>query len=403
MRRRFSRFGIALGLSGAGLVFAPAFAADNTFAPSIETGGTYNSNLRLLPSSLDNEVAGGYLDAELEFGSRTERTTFTFTPRLHATRYWQGSEENTTDWIVTSALSHRTLRSTYGVDIDASQQDVVNSELLAPGDGSLGQPGSGDGGVAQIRNTVLDLSIAPHATIGVGERSSLLLGAGYSDISYDREVLGVQVDYTHATAMLGWSLRTSERFHWSLSGNSARFDPDNDGLATDTYGAQVELWREQTERLRSYFRIGAQRAKTDAPQGSTAGTQTHDDVILGLGLERRLATGHALLQLTHSMEPSGVGELLERSEGYIELGRQVTPKTLFSFGGRIVWTETVNADALYPDQRYFIVSARLDWRLRRTLSLAAQADYTNQAYDGSADRDSTGARLGLVYAPNRRD
>ncbi|MEQ1579208.1 MAG: hypothetical protein ABL964_01310 [Steroidobacteraceae bacterium] len=381
-----------------------AFAADNTVDPKVEVGATYNSNLRLQPSAIHDDVAGGYVDALAAFGTQTQRTQFTLTPRVRATKYTDNQDEETTDWFVNSVLAHRAERSRYGLEADFSNQDVVTTELLSPTGGSLGTPGSGDGGIALSKNKASRIYASPSAAFTTGERSELQLSGVYSQIDYDRQVLGSQIDYSNAVGSLGWSLRTSQRLRVLAAADVTQFSPDNTGSEkSNTYGLRFETWHEQTERLSAYLRLGAIRS--DVNSGSAAGRNTaQTTAIFGLGLARRLAVGQLLLQANRSVDANGTGQLLERTEAYLEWTHSLSPRTQFRLGTRAVWAAAIDNTAGYADQRYYVASAGLEWRLGRTISLTSRYDYTGQHISGAAeDPTSNAGYLGLVFEPHRRN
>jgi hypothetical protein len=387
----------------ASLLGGNAFAADNNFDPRVEVGATHNSNLRLRAAPFDSKVSGGYADVSAVLSTRTQTTTFVVTPRVHATKYTNQHDEETTDWSLNSVLAHQAERSRYGLNASASRQDLVETELLGTSGGQLGTPGSGDGGIAQVTNKVRQALLAPNAVFVTGERSELQLDAAYSDVNYSRTVAGSQVDYSNLSGSVGWSVRASERVRVLTAVNATRFDPDTGGLASNSYGARIEAWREQTERVKSYIRLGATRSSIDQPTSSPVRHSSATTLTAGLGVERSFPTGRMLFQLNRAIDTSGAGQLIERSEGYLELARRLSPRTQFNFGVRAVWAQAVDNSSGYRDQRYYVASGGLEWRLRRTFSLTGELAHTNQRYDGIPGTDSNSVQLGLVYEPNRRE
>lgn len=379
-----------------------AYAADTSVDPRIEIGALHNTNLRLGTGPFKREVSGGYLDALAVFRTATQTTEASLTPRIRANKYTQNSDEETTDWFLTGAVTHRGETSRMGLTASISEQDVVNTVLLPSGGGVLGQPGVGGSDISLEKNKARVITAAPDAQFRTGPRTSIDFSADYQDIAYDRNINGGQYDYSNFNGALGFGIQATERVRVTTSATIGLFNPDGGARSADSYGARIEAWREQTERLRAFVRVGASRSKIDA--AGTLPEESFTNVLVGAGIERRYELSQLLLQANRSLDGNGSGDLQLRNEIYLQWTRQLGPRSGLELGGRAVFLETVDERSSYPDRDYYVASGQYDYRIRRTVSLFGRYEYSSQKYSGFSDSPTSHAfYLGVVMEPHRRD
>ncbi len=396
------RAGVTLALAVASLT-GTALAADTSVDPRIEIAGLHNTNLRLGTGAFKREVSGGYLDALAVFRTASQTTEASLTPRIRTNKYTQNSDEETTDWFLTGAVTHRGETSRVGLTASISEQDVVNTVLLPTGGGVLGQPGAGGSDISLEKNKARIITVAPDAQFRTGQRSTLDVNADYSDVAYDRNINGGQYDYSNFNGALGFGIQATERVRVTTSATVGLFRPDGGGArSADSYGARVEAWREQTEQLRAFVRLGASRSKIEA-----AGTIPEDsftNVLVGAGIERRFELSQLLLQANRSLDGNGSGDLQLRNELYLQWARRLGPRSDLSLGARAVFLEAVDDRSNYPDRDYYVGTLQYDYRIRRTISLFGRYEYSSQKYSGVSDSPTSHAfYVGVVMEPHRRD
>jgi hypothetical protein len=331
--------------------------------------------LRLRAAPLDREVSGGYADLSALLRSRTQRTQFSLTPRLRATSYTKNSEENITDWYLNSILTHQAERSRYEVLASLSRQDVIDTALLAPTGGSLGTPGSGDGSVAQIRNSGAPGAACPSAIFVTGERPELQLGASYTDADYNSRWHKL----TTRTSRDGrLSVRTSPRTRL-LAG----LDAGKLTRVRRTGDAMVCGWKfAKIRSVRSYMRVSAVRTQPDT--GTARGRKSEFTTLLA-GLEQRCSPRADCYFRPTAQWMKGCWPAVERTEG----------------------SGTEPVDLAHAVQRRPRGLAELDVRVTRPALLrgcrhgvarAAPSAWlppwsTPVSYDGAAGTNSTGAQV----------
>ena len=375
-------------------------AAEQRFDPRLEVDGLYNSNLRLVAPPLDDEVTGGYVDALAIWSARTPLTDFTLTPRVRANQYSGNGESGTTNAYLLGTLVHKLRRGRLGLAFDISKQEVLTGELLAANGGNgLGTPGTGTTGLALNNNKALFTTVQPTGRFALGPRTELLIDTEFASVNYEKSNTSGQNDYTDLSGSLGLSFQATPRVRWVTNLTADRFKPQAGNQDANNLGANVELWREQSELLRAYIRLGALR--TQFP-GSSAPSETN--AIGGLGVQRDLTTGQIFLQANRRVDGSGYGQVVVRDELNMRLGRKISERLLLSASAVAVWTAPVGSNSTLSKRRYYVASLGGEWRIRRTVSLVARLQYSSKHDENQASTaDSNAAYAGVVLEPHRHN
>lgn len=375
--------------------------ADQAFDPRLEIGGTYDSNLRLAAAPLNDKVTGGYVDALADWTTRTPLTDFRLTPRLRATRYSGNGETGTTNFYLNGDLNHHLERSRLGLAFNISKQEVLTSELLdANGSNGLGTPGTGTAGLAFTNSKALFAVVRPTGRFDLGKRTQLLIDTQYTRVDYDRARALIQNDYSDVAGTIGFSFQATPRVRWVTNLTADKFTPRAGTADARNVGANVELWREQSELVRAFIRVGAVRSQFSGSGSAASETSANG----GVGVQRDFATGHLFLQANRTVDASGSGQLLLRDELNLRLGRKLTERVLITGGAAAIWTEPVAKNSALGKRRYYVASLGGEWRVRRTVSLEARYEYSSVHFQSAAGTpDSNAAYAGVVFEPHRRN
>ena len=181
----------------AALASAPAGAAAWEFNPSVEAGLMFDDNYRLTPAGTEIDVQGPVVDAALEMRTLTQTGEFSFTPRVRATYFPDETDLDTVDY-----FAHARLAASWSARADehsrrfrCSRTSSTASNPMREAGGDLGEPDIGDSGVTFVDNRRTRASLRPSMTFDVSQRNELQFGVGYTDVSFDRQVLNAQEDY----------------------------------------------------------------------------------------------------------------------------------------------------------------------------------------------------------------
>src|SRR5205085_7350309 len=138
----------------------------------------------------------------------------------------------TLDW------QHQGQRAKTDIRGEFAQQDIINSEQPGVGaGGDLGEPDIGDSGITFVDNRRQRASLRPTVAFEVSQRHELQFGAGYTNVTFDRQVLNAQEDFSVADLVAGLSTRYNETSAFITRLRGARYDIESQE-ATTGYGAE---------------------------------------------------------------------------------------------------------------------------------------------------------------------
>ena len=377
------------------LLGTAASAANWEFAPVIEGGWRTSDNYRLSEPALETEVSGAEVDAALTMRTVDPRLQIELTPRVRATKFPGDDDQDSTDYYFSGLIADRTPIRDLGVRGDFSREDVVRSELPAPGDGGdLGSPETGDSGRTLERSKRTMWRMVPYWFYNVNELNRLEFDARYVDAKFDNEGVRQLQDFSEAGVSAGWRHRYSERSSFLVRAVGSQFDTT---FTTDAYGADLQWDHDFSPLSRMYARVGGRRTSSDERGDETS-------VIAGLGGRWASQRNQFFVDLTRSVEPISAGTVVERYQLRLRLDHDISPRVALVLGARGAHDEDIDETSTYPTRKFASGEVGLEWRVQRTLSLTATYNRLWQEYeDEDADRNSNGFMISLVYEPKRTD
>lgn len=366
------------------------------FTPTVEAGYLIDDNYRLAQSGSEIEVAGPMVDAELAMRTLTQRGEFSFTPRVRATYFPDEGDLDSTDYFGALDWLHNGQRVTSRVRGDFAQQDVINSEQPDAGiDTDLGEVDIGDSGRALTRNTRTRFAVRPDFRFDLSPRKEIQIGANYTDVSYDDQIEGAQVDFDLRELTAGLVSRLNERSTLTTRLRGAQFDIETLGT-TDSYGAELEWATRSASETRTFLRAGAQNVSLPSGSDETAW-------IAGGGVNWIAGRNELLADVARSVAPSSAGVVITRDQLRMRLTRAMTPRLELLAGVRGIHDDRVDEAAAFTARTYATADLGLQWRWQEEFAFRIAADYTWQEFDGGEDdATSTGAMVSVVYQPLQR-
>ncbi len=380
------------------LLGGAACGAPWEFNPTIEAGALYDDNYHLREDGAELDVSGALLDAQVELRSLMPASEFSLTPRVRATYFPDDTELDSQDYFAIADWQRRGQRVQSRVRLDLSEQDVVNSEQPdADVDTGLGEPVLGDSGLVVVRNRRLRGALRPEVTFELSPRKQLQLNGGYTDVSFDRQVPGAQVDFRTADLSAGLLSRISERSSLTTRLRGAYYDIETLGSST-AYGAEVQWDTRNVSETRWFVRAGAQN--TELPDGETEITW-----LAGAGLSFLLGRNEIFADIARSVGPSSAGVLITRDQLRVRLTHTFSPRLSLLAGLRGSHDDAVDSAIAFSERSYATGDVGMQWRIQEELALRFAYDYTWQEFSGvvsDVDAASSGATLTVLYQPQRR-
>jgi hypothetical protein len=388
----------ALGTASLGLGAAGSAHADAAweFTPTVEAGYLIDDNYRLAPPGSEIEVSGPLVDAELAMRTLTQRGEFSFTPRVRATYFPDERELDSTDYFGALEWLHNGQRVTSRLRGDFAQQDVINSEQPDAGvDTDLGEVDIGDSGRVLTRNTRTRFGVRPDFRFDISPRKEIQIGANYTDVSYDNQIDGAQVDFDLKELTAGLVSRVNERSTLTTRVRGAQFDIETQGT-TDSYGAELEWSTRSASETRTFLRAGAQNVSLPSGNDETAW-------VAGGGVNWIAGRNELLADIARSVAPSSAGLVITRDQLRLQLTRAMTPRLELLAGLRGIHDDEVDDASGFTPRSYATANVGLQWRWQEEFAFRIAADYTWQEFDDALDdATSTGAMLSVVYQPLQR-
>jgi len=379
------------------LANAPAAAAPWEFNPSVEAGLMFDDNYKLTPAGTEIDVQGPVVDAALEMRTLTQTGEFSFTPRVRATYFPDETDLDGVDYFGTLDWQHRGQRVHTNIRADYSQQDIVNSEQpdAGSGGGDLGEPDIGDSGITFVDNRRRRATLRPSVNFDVSQRNELQFGVGYTDVSFERQVVNAQENFSVTDLVAGLSSRVNETSSLITRLRGARYDIESQEV-TSGYGAELEWNRRTVADTRSYLRAGAQNVELQNGRTETAW-------IAGLGVEFLAGRNEVFADLSRNVGASSAGTVITRNQLRVRWTYALTPRLSLLAGLRGTYDEDVDPVATFQPRRYATGDVGLQWFWQEEFSLRAAYDYTRQEFRNSGnDATSSGAMITVLYQPQQR-
>ncbi len=369
---------IAAGVLGA-LGAVPATAADWELNPRLEAGYLYDDNYRLGTSGNEVNVSGPLLDAEMEWRALTQTSEFTFAPRVRATYFPNAQDLDSVDYFARLELKHTGQRVISALNGDFSLLDIVHSEQPnVDTGGGLGEPDLGDSGHVVADNRRRYASLRPSFGFELSQRRQLQISGGYTDVKFDEQFFGAQVDYQVADVALGLVNRINETSNLTVRLRGSQYDLASRLDTNNAYGAEVQWDRTTAADTQSYIRVGAQQVELLNGDMET-------NWVAGAGLNFLMGRNELFLDGMHTVGASSAGALVTRDQLRLRWTRAFTPRLNLLAGLRATKDEDVENTlfTVFTGRKYATGDVGLEWRWQEEFSLRAAYDYTWQEFDNS--------------------
>jgi opacity protein-like surface antigen len=382
-----------------------ANAQDWVIAPSVTLSAMYDDNSRLnVTDAAQDELSGGDLDARVRIARRSPTGSVVLIPRVRAEFFPDDPEDESDDYFLNFNGTHKAQKSTWAFRARYSAQQVRTAEIEDPDfdNPDVDRPITDDSGVIQIENRRNRLSLSPGAEFQISPRTRVGIVVDHTDADYDNNDAGLQ-DYQNSAVSVNLTRQLTQQNAVSLQLFGSSYEPETGDSTSDSLGLTLQFARQLSERYSTQVFAGFQQVTTDSINAGQPSSITDDVPLGGVSLMREFQTSRLVLDLRHSVDPSGRGLVTERTHFRASFRHQFTPLLTGSISGRYVQENTVPDSPFRPDRDFAALQLDASWRLNRNWTLLAAYVYTRQEFTIQSDSASSNrVRLGIRYAPPSR-
>lgn len=384
-----------------GLATSAARAAEWSLEPSIDLRGEYDSNIHLTPGP-HNGVWGATLSPDARFRGATEALDVSGDLRFNLNRYWGESGLDTNDYIFGLRSTYKGERDVVGFNADAVRDSTLVSELA-------------ETGVVLTRDQRTRLTANPSWTHALTERTSIGASYTFNDVHYANTAGTGLVNYRDQTATVTLQQLLSEREIASIAGSWERYETAQSRATT--YAVQVAYDRAFSESVHANVTVGARNTRTTLFSEALVceGTilfgicfgnvtaipfsvsETHTGYIFSASLDKRWETATLSGQVSHVLNPSGIGTLVETDRVALSWNQQWSPTVSYSVYGAAYQAKDIGSFST-GKSRYYTIEPRASWRITEWWTLTGGYRYNHAGYPGTSSNASDNvAYLVLTY------
>jgi hypothetical protein len=415
----------AMALVMALVIPVTAQAAEWSAEPRISLLTGYDDNIRLTAADHDS-VWETALSPSVRFGAVKENQGLTGDAGLAIRRYAGGTGRESSDaldredYYFNSIAFHNTLRDSFKVNLDYTQDSTLDSELDQTGN------------VISDSATREQFSLGPSWSRSLTELTRTDLTYQYSNIDYTDDP-GIQnlVGYTYHVASASLVRQLTPRIQGTLSGGYSIYQPDTD-FDSDTLSLQAGLSTSFSETLVVSFLVGQRDTTSDsftaagfcigAAPGATfpscsggipipAGTADTEiettSPVYTASIVKQLETGSLSATLSRSSFPGSEGELLDSTRLSLNGNYKLTETLDSSLIIEYTENETiVNRVGIVPirdkeNETFFRITPKVVWHWRREWELAGNYQYARNEDANQNEASRNALYLTLSYLPGK--
>jgi hypothetical protein len=390
------------------LVPAQVVAQDWIFQPTFGLGVDYNDNVRLgsrtqAIEGQDDKVAGIELDAGARITRLSPTGSVTLLPFIRSSHYGSDTDASSDDYYLDTIFQHRQERSQWSLTARFADEEVLSAELDDRDfdDPDIDQPVTDDSGLVIFENRRTRFAFSPGVSINASERTTLGFAGRFTDVAYENSGTSL-TDFKDARIEASVRRSLDEQNALTVKIFGTNYDPDIEGLETDTYGLTAELSRRFSQRYSGFVSAGYQYADTTSLGGAT--TNNEGALLFALGLSRRFLVSNLAVEVRRSVDPSGIASLLERDQFRVRLSRELSELTTASISARYQQTNGLTVDSPTANRDFGRVELRLNRQLSRAWAITAAYSYTTQEFaDERSSESANEFNLGIRYLRPTRE
>lgn len=366
------------------LMNSAADAAQWTATPAITWGVDYQDNPRLLLKDAQ-AVAAASLEVQTVLDATAESAQFSAAPRVRAVRYPGNAELDNDSREL--ALNYR-YEGEYGIWSIAgntARDSTLTTEFE-------------DTGLVQARKWRRSSSMSPSWLHEWSETLNGRVTAGYSDVAYENATATLLADYSYKNIDAAMNWESGERSQWGISLTLARLDAPVYRNTSDDYGAQVSFAYAWSETRHLNVSGGARYNELRLAPGARRIHERARGWTLDAGFDTESERNTWHVQASRSVDPSGVGVLVQKDKLVLALARGFTEQVSGSVNVVALQTEELQRENINSRRQYARVGMQASWAWASDWTLGAAYGYTQQHYQGvSGTQQGNNVQLTLTW------
>ena len=380
-----------------------AVATDYQFNPRVELASGYDDNVNLAVTDADKiSAADAMADVRVELLARESNWQWSIAPEARGNWYPSHSDVDSNGEFLYLNGQRTGERYTLSLDGYGSSQSLLTSYLPTANIGTglgvteagttLATPGS-------VRQNLGYLS--PSYAFQMTQLSSLEFNAGYTDATYNHELLGGYVDYEYLTAAAGLALKATPTGSLTLRATGAEFRPDL-SRTTDTYGIEAQWDGKFSETKQYYVRLGAGQTDFSGSVTGAPSVANSTNWSGGAGTQWTYSLTEIFVDATRNVAPTTQGFAVNQDQLRLRVARRFTPRLAGFLGVRAIYDDPLRGAAVptVRAQHYGYGTTGFEWRVERGFSVIGAYDFTDYRYGGPSGQANS-IQVSLVYQPHR--
>ena len=286
------------------------YAADWGVESSSSLQLEYNDNKRLTDGPHD-PVFGSILNVQGALKGQTETTSVSVAPRYRIDRFKGEENLNSETAYVDTNLLHTTERTLSQLAISYTRDTPLTSEVQQ--------------NEVVLTNKIRNRwSVSPFWRYQLDARNTINFGAAYLKVKHkDAELTGL-VDYKYSSAFSQYSILLSEVSKLSAKIYGSRLDAKSVRYQTDDGGVDLSLDSQLSQSKKYSIHFGWHQVTLNSGVDAAKIQDTQSGTLLGISYNRQFEKSNLVFSVDKTIEPSGVGVLVENLTGSVTLNKHLS-------------------------------------------------------------------------------
>jgi len=356
------------------------------FEPIVSARLGYNDNTQLSTGS-EIETFTSYITGDAALGFRTEVSDVSLTARMIDRRFDDHKDLNTNDQFLKFKSSVRSGLNLFGLGADYERESTRTSEFEFSG-------------YTTSNKRRITKSLNPYWDRTLTERTSVRVGAGYTDVMYEDAGSTGLSDYTYESAYVSLQHQLSERTSLQAVVNTSLYTSGSTEF--DSTSLQVGFNHMFSETLSVNLLLGPNYTKSKF--AVVGGTDSTSDVgrLIDVGFRKEFEVTAVNGSLKTSESAGGEGKMTRRTNLDLSLRHKLSARTTLNLSGSVQQNESgggSNDDS--ADRTYFSFEPKLSWKASPWWTITGSYRYrrseNTSSDDGAAESNAIYLTLRYIW------